>query len=486
MTIKGNANLLYTKNITTSISVASDVGNCYFSTRAEAPAVLVIASSFFVATFADIAISSTLVCLALLLWLKRGNKHPLPPGPPADPFIGHFRKFPKHNTHKVFMEWARTYGRHSASWNRGADHTNDLLDGRSTVYSCRQQAMISKLIACPKSSKSAIWQRIPQAASFISPVPQSSNKRLVSTDPNPRGSYVNGFLDTGADNYEQHLTRFATSVVVRVAFGYNITTNDDPFLAILARFAKVLEIEGPSGITTLDALPFFHEYPIAVLKQHITKNTIEVFLLAMLLRPECQRRCQEELDRCVLRETLRWHPVVPMGLPHRSTEDDVYKGMFIPKHSRVFPISSTQVGMNRDESKYSDPETFHPSRFMPKSEGGGGETYYPVNFGKVNLISLLFSLIIDVPQMGTSWFNGVCSGRFLAENNTWIAMAMILATLNLKKAIGQDGKEIISKAEFSQSASVCVNWDVRRVKYLRFCLEPRSAKVEALCRREKE
>ncbi|KAJ7600343.1 cytochrome P450 [Mycena floridula] len=183
----------------------------------------------------------------------------------------------------------------------------------------------------------------------------------------------------------------------------------------------------------------------------------------MVLHPECQHRCQEELDRVVgtdrlpefedrkslpylesvLQETLRWNPVVPLGVPHRSTEDDIYKGMFIPKGSRVIP---NIYAMNHDESKYSDPYSFNPSRFMPRSEGGGGETFYPVNFGQVDLVILLVSLLTTAPQMGT-----ICPGRFLAENSTWIAMATILATLNLNKAIGQDGKEITPKAEFSQS-----------------------------------
>lgn len=27
----------------------------------------------------------------------------------------------------------------------------------------------------------------------------------------------------------------------------------------------------------------------------------------------------------------RWHPVAPLGVPHKSTKDDVYQNMFIPK-----------------------------------------------------------------------------------------------------------------------------------------------------------
>lgn len=117
----------------------------------------------------------------------------------------------------------------------------------------------------------------------------------------------------------------------------------------------------------------------------------------MVLHPECQRRCQEEIDavigtdrlpefsdrdslpylECILQETLRWNPVVPLGVAHRSQEDDVYRGMFIPKGSVVIPNIG---GMTQDERKHADPQKFNPSRFLPKPEGGG-ESYQAANFG---------------------------------------------------------------------------------------------------------
>ena len=37
----------------------------------------------------------------------------------------------------------------------------------------------------------------------------------------------------------------------------------------------------------------------------------------------------------VIKETLRWAPPVPFGVPHRLMEDDVYKGMFIPAGATI-------------------------------------------------------------------------------------------------------------------------------------------------------
>ncbi len=63
------------------------------------------------------AISPTTVAVLafgflLSTYLKRRTtkRPPLPPGPPADPFIGHLRIMPSDQQELVFHEWAKTYG----------------------------------------------------------------------------------------------------------------------------------------------------------------------------------------------------------------------------------------------------------------------------------------------------------------------------------------------------------------------------------------
>src|SRR5215472_148748 len=77
----------------------------------------------------------------------------------------------------------------------------------------------------------------------------------------------------------------------------------------------------------------------------------------MTLHPEIQRRGREEIDRVVgnerlpsigdrenlpyvnaiLKEVLRWHPIGPMGLPHMTTENDIFHGHLIPKGAIILP-----------------------------------------------------------------------------------------------------------------------------------------------------
>ncbi|PVH80134.1 cytochrome P450 [Cadophora sp. DSE1049] len=179
--------------------------------------------------------------------------------------------------------------------------------------------------------------------------------------------------------------------------------------------------------------------------QDTTWSTLVVFILNMVLHPEIQKKAQAEIDAVVghdrlpdfndrpslpyidriVQETLRWGPVSPVGVPHKSLEDDVYNGMFIPKGSFVY---ANALAMTHDETTYADPETFNPDRFKPQSEGGAGEPFPIGQFG---------------------FGRRICPGRHLAEASVWIVMVTMLATMNITKAVDTNGKELIPDVELT-------------------------------------
>jgi cytochrome P450 len=81
------------------------------------------------------------------------------------------------------------------------------------------------------------------------------------------------------------------------------------------------------------------------------------WVLMMVLHPDWLLRAQEELDnvvgfgrlptfddmanlptiRAIVKETARLRPVTAGGIPHKTTEDDVYEGYFIPRGSLIHP-----------------------------------------------------------------------------------------------------------------------------------------------------
>ncbi|KAJ7284534.1 cytochrome P450 [Mycena rebaudengoi] len=90
-----------------------------------------------------------------------------------------------------------------------------------------------------------------------------------------------------------------------------------------------------------------------------TRVTLLVFILAVLLNPDVQKKAQEEIDSvvdsgrlpdyqdeealpyvsAVLKESLRWRPALPSGLPHFVAVEDVYRGYRIPAGSVILANS---------------------------------------------------------------------------------------------------------------------------------------------------
>ena len=105
------------------------------------------------------------------------------------------------------------------------------------------------------------------------------------------------------------------------------------------------------------------------------------FIHAMITHPQVMKKAQAELDavvgrerlptfsdrpnlpylECVMTEVLRMGVAVPLGLPHRLMQDDVYKGMFLPKGTLIF---ANIWNILRDEKMYPEPLAFKPERFL--------------------------------------------------------------------------------------------------------------------------
>ncbi|XP_071807411.1 cytochrome P450 2J2-like isoform X1 [Asterias amurensis] len=130
-----------------------------------------------------------------------------------------------------------------------------------------------------------------------------------------------------------------------------------------------------------------------------TSTTVRWGMLYMMANPEIQQKIQHEMDRVVGRdreprmsdsvnlpytqacisEIFRLGNVVPLGAPHRASQDTVLGGYHVPKGSIVF-ANIGAIGL--DPEKFSEPERFNPERFL--DEGGKvikGEGLIPFSTG---------------------------------------------------------------------------------------------------------
>ncbi|KAI0367632.1 O-methylsterigmatocystin oxidoreductase [Pilatotrama ljubarskyi] len=160
--------------------------------------------------------------------------------------------------------------------------------------------------------------------------------------------------------------------------------------------------------------------------------------LAMVIYPEVQRKAQKQLDEvvgpdrlpefsdrealpyidAVVKEVMRWHSVVPLGVSHRVMED-VYNGYRIPAGTLVVPNA---WAMSRDPNAYPQPDEFIPERFL-KDRGTSSDARDPEKY-----------------QFGFG--RRICPGRHFANDALFITVASVLHVFNIEAPIGEDGKPV--------------------------------------------
>ncbi|KAG1907635.1 cytochrome P450 [Suillus fuscotomentosus] len=181
-----------------------------------------------------------------------------------------------------------------------------------------------------------------------------------------------------------------------------------------------------------------------------TASTLQTFLLATVLYPDVQARARAEIDQAVkhdrmpclddrasmpyldaiLREVLRWYPVAPLGIPHATSNDDVYDGYFIPKGAMVMV---NQWALSRDEDIFPDASRFDPNRHLTVD----GKLKDPF-----------------VNHFAFGHGRRTCPGRWFAENSLWTAAAAILAVLRIDHAKDSNGNKIEVKPEFTTGVAM--------------------------------
>uniref|UniRef100_A0A8C2ZHQ0 Cytochrome P450 n=1 Tax=Cyclopterus lumpus TaxID=8103 RepID=A0A8C2ZHQ0_CYCLU len=113
-----------------------------------------------------------------------------------------------------------------------------------------------------------------------------------------------------------------------------------------------------------------------------TATTLRWGLLFMAKYPKIQDQVQEEVSRvigsrqaqvedrknlpytdAVIHETQRMGNIVPMSLPHQTSQDVTFQGHFIEKGTTVIPLLTSVLS---DESEWEEPHSFHPAHFLDK------------------------------------------------------------------------------------------------------------------------
>ncbi|KDR82227.1 hypothetical protein GALMADRAFT_59888 [Galerina marginata CBS 339.88] len=168
-----------------------------------------------------------------------------------------------------------------------------------------------------------------------------------------------------------------------------------------------------------------------------TISSTGTFLYAMAANPDVQKKGQAEIDlvigsnrlpvfedrqslpyvEAIYREVMRFRPPAQLGIPHSLSEDDYYKGFFIPKGTTIF---ANIWAMTHDETVYTEPLKFKPERFLGDD-------------GKLNN---------DDKILAYGFGRRVCAGKYVASSTMWLMMACVLATFDIVKSKDELGNDI--------------------------------------------
>ncbi|KAG5729746.1 O-methylsterigmatocystin oxidoreductase [Termitomyces sp. T112] len=156
-----------------------------------------------------------------------------------------------------------------------------------------------------------------------------------------------------------------------------------------------------------------------------TYATVLNFLMAMVLNPEKQRIAHAEIDRvvgnnrlpviadrndlpyvnAVIKETMRWHPSLPLSIARASTEDNFYRGYFIPKGTIIVPNAWAVAFETNDQYNV---KAFIPERFLG-----------------------LQITTIDPGRWAFGFGRRICPGKTLAENSLFALISTIIAAFDI-------------------------------------------------------
>ncbi|CAA7258706.1 unnamed protein product [Cyclocybe aegerita] len=411
-----------------------------------------------------------------LLQLRKKRFLPLPPGPSGFPLIGNVYDIPHDYPWHTYAEWAKKYGDiihlnvfgHETILLNSAKAAIEILDKRSSNYSDRPRMT-------PPTSLASLY-----------PVHKQTTITLLEQ------------LSNSPERFVDHIRQYVGSAVLRAAYGYTVKILLGRISAFPAIYPRTVawgwfQTNGPGFAEEFSCSS---RYPLrqcqtrngewisrAVLQEVIkncaglvylagsdtTASLLLTWMLAMARYLEVQARAQSEVDAvtrglrlpdfddrnsapyldAMITETMRWHPVTPMALPHRAMSQDVYEGYRIPAgtarfifvfsffESAILFRSGTTVTANtwailHDETMYPEPFDFQPERFL-QSKDGGKDGVCPDPF-----------------IMGAFGFGRrICPGRYLALNSAWIAIASILSLYTISKFVEEDGTVVEPTVEFT-------------------------------------
>ena len=195
----------------------------------------------------------------------------LPPGPPADPIIGHVRIVPSSRAELGYQRWAKEYKSDVLYLNlmgqpvvilNSAQSAIDLMDKRSSIYSDRpdfhffeESGWIDSIAFTSTGPTFRKHRRMLQSAFSPTNIVQYRNGQEGLT------RVLVSQIVRRSDQWRELITRFSSSIILAIAYGINVTEDHDPYIILTEKMTWFLANGGPPGGTLVDIIPFLRRLP---------------------------------------------------------------------------------------------------------------------------------------------------------------------------------------------------------------------------------
>ncbi|KAJ6538524.1 cytochrome P450 [Mycena vulgaris] len=341
------------------------------------------------------------------------------------------------------------------------------------------------------------------------------------------------------DNMVEHLRRHAAAVIMKIAYGYTVSSNNDHFVALAEEHMRLGSVVGAPGKWLVDSLPFLRFlpewFPGATFKRQAREWSEELY--SQFLQPHCW--VKEQIAAGTAIPSFTSTLLQPSDGPPADAEvEDIILwaagALYIAGADTSVSVLTTfffSMMMNPTVQQRAQAEvdafmatehrlpTLHDQaafpylacvikevlRWAPPTPIGlfhctSKDDMYKDVFipAKTTVITNIWAMMHDEsiypdpfvfdPERFTGaspqadprdcvfgFGRRVCAGQHLAETSLWIQMVLSLATVTISKAVDAAGRTIEPEIAFTTAI-------VSHVKPFRYQITPRSARALALVR----
>ncbi|KAG8448797.1 hypothetical protein GDO86_015751 [Hymenochirus boettgeri] len=388
------------------------------------------------------------------IWRRRVRKMNMPPGPAPLPLLGNILHISTKEMPQSMLKLSEIYGpvftvymsNEPAVFLAGYDCVKEALLGHNDIFGARATIGLGYQLFKDYGVLMSNGERWKQIRRFSLTTLRNFGMGKKSIE-----ERIQEEARCLAQEFKKHvgsafdptylLSLSVSNVICSVVFGERFDYEEEKFVTLFSLIKETFRIMSSKwGIEKNNPETEFHfdnlfgtVIDLFFAGTVTTSATLKYSLLILLKYTEVARNARKEIDgvigqdRCpsaedrlempytnaVVHEIQRIADIAPLGLPHVTTRDTVFKGYKIPKGTTIFPMITSVL---KDPKYFKDPKQFDPGHFLDKNGNfKKNDAFLPFSIGK-----------------------RTCLGEGLARMELFIFLVTILQAFNLNSDVGSE------------------------------------------------